>query len=129
MVVNVEGFGSVGGYDSDPEWTIIVIYIGEDKYTPKTLVGRVDSIMLVPKKRVSLRGVVFPAAFEKSGIRNERGIEFSVYRDSFGLSYSVYDHDSPDGQNEAGDLSQISYSAPRETSQRGFDISELFAVL
>jgi hypothetical protein len=108
--ISIEAFGWIGGYDDDPEWKIVVFYVGN--VCPGALTGRVESICLWPKKRVSLKGVLFSKRFEKSGVNYpDQGIELSVYRDSFGLSYSVYDRDTPDGRIHAGDLHQISYSA------------------
>jgi hypothetical protein len=111
--IMIDGFGWIGGHDYDPNWKIVVFYVGKDDGRPRSLVGRLGSVCLWPKRRISLNGVAFPPVFEKSGLRDERGVDFTVYGDGLGLSYSVYDHDSRDGRIHAGDLSQISYSASK----------------
>ena len=115
--IMIDGFGWIPGYDSDPDWKIVVFYIDEGGGCAKSLEGRVSSICLWPKKRISFKGIVLRPQFAQSGLRDERGVDFTVHRDSFGLSYSLYDHDSPDGSFKAGDLSQVSYTVSNE--QRG----------
>jgi hypothetical protein len=106
-----EGIGWVAGYDDDPEWRSFVSYFDGGNGCEECRVGRVTEIRLAPKQRVSLSGIVFSQAFEKSGLVDVNGVEFNVYRDKFGLLYAIYKHDSQDGQVHTGDLNQVSYSA------------------
>ena len=106
----IEKLGWLAGFDYDPDWTIVVFYFDGGNGCPKCLIGRVTEIGLWPKRRVPLKNATFSTAFEKSGLVDVNGVKFSIYRDKFGLLYSVYDDDSQDGQIHAGDLNQISYS-------------------
>ena len=111
--IMVEGIGWIAGYDSDPDWKIVVLIIGGGPGCSPLLIGRVSSIFLWPKKTISLKGVMFPSEFDRSGGRKD-GIDYMLYRDSSGLVYVVADSDSADGRIHAGDLLKVSYSAPAE---------------
>jgi hypothetical protein len=102
------------GYDYDADWIVIITYMGEYGDS-RHLAGRVSDVRLYPKKRVSMRGVKFPPDFlaSRTWIK-DRSEEYTDYSDKFGLYYSIYAKDSPDGQHLAGDLRVIGYRAPDE---------------
>lgn len=97
------------GYDYDSDWIVMISYIGEYGDL-RHLVGRVFDIRLYPKKRISMEGVKFSSAFiPSSTIDRVHNEEFTEYYDKFGLYYSIYAKNSPDGQHLAGDLKLIKY--------------------
>jgi hypothetical protein len=99
----------VNGYEDDPDWTIVVTYLGKGGDVPATAEGRVSHITLYPKKRVPLTRADFSSVFKRYGSRANREGEITVYYDQFGLRYSVYEADSADGSIHAGDLHVIIY--------------------
>jgi hypothetical protein len=104
------------GYENDPDWRLIVIYVGEGSSLPESLTGHVLNIRLEPKKRLSLEGFVFPVEFLKGYLKDRvRNIECFTYDDRYGLHYSLYAKDSPDGRFHKGDLQVIVYGASEET--------------
>jgi hypothetical protein len=111
----------VVGFDYDPDWTIVITYWGRGCCIPKSLIGTVANITLYPKKQVSLKDMVFLPAFKTSNYYvdfGDGGQETQSYTDDFGLSYSIYRKDDPDGQFFVGDLESITYGASRETEKR-----------
>lgn len=82
----------------------------------KDVTGRLASIEIRPKERVSMLGVKFPAAFIHSlGGVSEINVSCDIYSDSFGLQYWLYAEDSAVGKK--GDLLQIVYG-PSERIER-----------
>ncbi|MFN2510567.1 MAG: hypothetical protein ABR568_03880 [Pyrinomonadaceae bacterium] len=115
----------VYGYDYDPDWTIVVSYVGgSDSLDP--IAGRVAEITLRTRRRVSMRGVTFPSAFHRGKvIDGSRNAEFVAYQDEFGLRYLVYAKDTVDGRFRAQDLDSISYGASNEEEEKHTDPSEI----
>jgi hypothetical protein len=108
---------NVAGYDDDFDWIIVISVVGKGGELPDSVVDRLDSVTLYPKRRVSLVGADFSAFFPMS-VHDRFGVETIVYYDKFGLRYSVYSEDSADGRFHAGDLQFIVYGPSREGYQK-----------
>jgi hypothetical protein len=75
--------------------------------------GRLASISIKPKQRVSMLGVKFPAVFAHStGSVSEINVICDIYSDSFGLQYWLFAEDSLEGRK--GDLMEIEYGPSEE---------------
>jgi len=102
-------------------WRILPFFLGEGSNVnghawAEDVTGRLASIDIKPKERVSMLGVRFPAAFAHNlGSVSEINVSCDVYSDSFGLEYWVYAEDSPAGKK--GDLMRIVYG-PSERIKR-----------
>ena len=75
------------------QWRIRPLFIGEGKNSAvrPEMIGRLASINVKPKQRVSMLGVKFPAAFTHSmGSVSEINVSCDVYGDSSGLEYWLY---------------------------------------
>lgn len=107
------------GYDSDPDWTIFVDVLGSDPDLTDSVRGRVVHVYLNPKKRISLVGADF-SAFKSYSYTDSRdpNVGGTVYYDKFGLRYSVYAKDRPDGRFHAGDLESIIYGPSEEETAK-----------
>jgi hypothetical protein len=96
--------------------------------------GRLRSVRLIPKKRVSFNQVSFPDEFEKfssvifghdfSG--HAAGIAIDFYTDSYGLKYAIFDKVNYTTFKEKeirrkGDLISIEYQIPREVETKMFE--------
>jgi hypothetical protein len=104
------------GYTFERQWRLVVSYWGsggdcDGVPFPSFLTGTVAKIELIPNARVSLLGVQFPDAFEKSNIMvtHDPVGSYDRYKDEHGLEYQVYDANSEDGSIHAGDLRAIVY--------------------
>jgi hypothetical protein len=118
------------GSDRDIElsrWKITPLFIGEgskfnDHPRTKDITGRLASINMRPKQRVSMLGVTFPAVFTRSsGGISEVNVICDVYSDSFGLQYWLYAEDSAVGKK--GDLMEIVYGPARRVERQALDSS------
>jgi hypothetical protein len=107
--------GDVQGYEYDPDWTVVVDVLGSDPDLKDSVRGRLLNVILYPKKRVSVVGADF-SAFRVFSYTDSRqpNVEGTVYYDKFGLRYSVYAKDTPDGRFHAGDLESIIYGPSDE---------------
>ena len=107
------------GYDYDPDWTIFVDVLGSDPDLTDSVRGRIVHVYLNPKKRVSLVGADF-SAFKAYAYMDSRdpNVGGTVYHDKFGLRYSVYAKDTPDGRFHTGDLESIIYGPSDEETAR-----------
>ena len=106
----------VYGYDYDPDWTIVISYVGDPI---EAIVGRVAEITLRPRRRVSMQGVTFPAAFHRGEvIDSSRKSKFIAYQDPFGLRYLLYAKAAANGRFRAGDLDSISYGPSAEEAEK-----------
>ena len=105
----------VAGFQYDPNWTIVVDVIGEDSELPPTRVGRVLSIELHPKRRISLVGADFSAF--RAATYTARDEETTSYYDKFGLRYVVFERDTANGRFHAGDLKRIEYGPSEEETK------------
>src|SRR5882672_1635119 len=109
-------FGSDQGIELS-RWKITPLFVGEgskdnDHPWAKDITGRLASVNIRPKQRVSMRGVKFPATFTRSlGSVSEVNVACDVYSDSFGLQYWLYAEDSAVGKK--GDLMEIVYGPSR----------------
>jgi hypothetical protein len=107
-VLGSDGLVEVG------EWEITSGYLAE---IPRPNGGddhnRLAGILIKPKKRVSMLGIKFPAAFSHhmAEITEDEGGAFDVYSDRFGLAYWIRGGNTIAGEN--GDLLQIEYGPPR----------------
>jgi hypothetical protein len=114
-------FGSTQGIELR-RWKITPFFVGgaskvNDHPWAKDITGRLASVNVRPKERVSMLGVKFPAAFTHSfGDVSEVNVTCDVYSDSFGLQYWMYAEDSPVGRK--GDLMEIVYGPSRRTEQQ-----------
>jgi hypothetical protein len=111
--------GFVGGYESDPDWTIVIDILDKDPDLPDSVRGHVLSVTLYPKKRVPLSGADF-SAFSGYTYKDSRdpNVGGTVYYDKFGLRYSVYAKDTIDGRFRVGDLQQIIYGPSNEETEK-----------
>ncbi len=107
------------GYDYDPDWTIFVDILGSDPDLTDAVRGRVLHVYLNPKKRISVVGADF-SAFRAYSYTDSRdpNVGGTVYYDRFGLRYSVYAKDTPDGRFHTGDLESIIYGPSDEETAR-----------
>jgi hypothetical protein len=78
--------------------------------------GRVLSIELYPKKRVSLVGADFSAF--RGATYTGRDEETTSYYDKFGLRYVVFEKDTANGRFHAGDLKRIEYGPSDEATEK-----------
>jgi hypothetical protein len=110
------------GYD-DPDWTIFVDVLGSDPDLTDAVRGRVLHVYVNPKKCISLVGADF-SAFKSDSSTYSRDpsvggtVYAMIYYDKFGLRYSVYAKDTPDGRFHAGDLASIIYGPSDEETAR-----------
>jgi hypothetical protein len=108
----VQVLGSAQGLELK-EWKVGVLYsCSEDLITcshgPRN--DPLDTIVIVPKHRVSLRHLKFPLAFSHSyGGVSEINVTCDIYSDKFGLQYWVVSGDFP--SYKKGDLLWIKYGA------------------
>ena len=102
-------------YEFDPDWLVLLSFVGRGSHTngkpwPESLTGRVASITLRPRKRLSLKGVKFPPAFKwGGGHASHSDATWDVYSDGSGLKYYIFSNKT--GEHEPGDLYQIEYGA------------------
>lgn len=142
-----------------PEWTISIDYFNksfvlvsrkydknrntftETQYVPKKeAIGKINSIALQPKKRVSFKNVVFSSEFVKSfvletgyltpGKNDTLGASIDFYMDNYGLQYFIFDKIVNDklkdtfglkntfAKFQKGDLLSIKYVIPEEMESR-----------
>jgi len=114
----------VNGYEYDPDWRIVIAYVGKGGDLPNSLNGRVSHITLYPKKRVSLEGVEFTSAFRRYIYGTDGGMTGTVYYNEFGLRYSTFVKDSADGRFHAGDLNLIIYGPSDADTKKHTDIGK-----
>lgn len=102
-------------------WRIQSFFVGtgKDSTVKPEFVGRLASISIRPKQRVSMLGVKFPAAFTHSlGGVSEINVSCDVYSDPFGLQYWIYSEDSQIGKK--GDLMEIEYGPGKEIEGQAY---------
>jgi len=94
-------------------WRIQPLFVGEGNTVDghpwaKDITGRLASIVVRPKKRVSMSNAKFPPQFTHT-LGGVSGINVScdVYNDQSGLQYWIYAEDSAVGKK--GDLMEIRY--------------------
>ena len=81
------------------------------------ITGRLASIVIIPKVRVSMLGVKFPSTFTHGlGSMSEINVSCDVYSDSFGLQYWLYAEDS--GTQKKGDLMRIEYGPSKRVARK-----------
>jgi hypothetical protein len=100
-------------------WRIRPLFVGEgkDSTVRPEVVGRLASLNIRPKQRVSMLGVKFPATFTHSlGGVSEINVSCDVYSDRFGLQYWIYSEDWRAGKK--GDLEEIVYGPSEEAEQQ-----------
>lgn len=106
------------------DWRIVVLYVGDYKDSTvhghlwtHTISGRLASLDVIPKKRISMLGVHFPAAFKHSfGEVSEINVTCDVYTDAFGLQYWIYSEDSE--THKKGDLMEIVYGPSKRLRRK-----------
>jgi hypothetical protein len=119
LVVRVLGSGK-GTELSD--WQITPTYIGKPNTIDghawaQDITGRLASVEITPKRRVSMLGVKFPSAFSHSvGSVSEINVSCDVYSDGFGLQYWLYAEDSAVGKK--GDLMRIVYGPSTQVERQ-----------
>ena len=120
LVVRV--FGSDQGTELE-RWRLWPHFVGQGNTVngrpwAHDITGRLASVEIIPKWRVSMLGVKFPAAFTHSrGGVSEINVSCDIFSDRFGLEYWLYAEDSAAGKK--GDLMQIVYG-PSKRVQRQF---------
>lgn len=108
-------------YDND--WQVLVRYhIGGatgDQPWPETLKGTISSINFYPRRRVSLKGLVFSKAFVCRVVKDEStSLPLTRCTDKTGLSYVIYKGTIIDGKVRSGDLKEIVYGVSDEVLER-----------
>jgi hypothetical protein len=112
----VQVLGSDHGLDLK-NWRVGVLYsCSEDfiscSHGPRN--GPLDTIVITPKRRVSLQHLRFPETFSHSyGGVSEINVTCDVYTDKFGLQYWVVSGDFP--PRKIGDFLWIKYGSPPST--------------
>jgi hypothetical protein len=118
----VQTLGSDQGMELS-HWRVFVLFVGDYKLNTvnghlwaHNISGRLATLELKPRKRVSMRHVKFPPAFTHSlGSVSEINISCDVYSDDSGLEYWIYSENSYVGRK--GDLMSIKYG-PSERLKR-----------
>lgn len=139
--------------DYDSNWTITFDYFSESQvlvekkydqklkesiqtnYIPKKeFIGKIESVMLRPKKKLSFDNITFTDSFKKhsfvdNGILSpdaKDGVSIDVYLDSYGLQYFIFDKFPSDNFKDTfnlrkqfanfrkGDLISIKYTIPED---------------
>lgn len=145
--------------DYDPNWTIEVEYFTEslfvveenyDKTLNKTVeknfvpkkeaVGKISSVSLRPKKKISFANVIFPGEFKKYSFletgylrpQGKDGVLIDFHVDNYGLRYLVFDKFTSNTFKDTfnlrkqfenfrqGDLITINYTLPEEIENSFF---------
>jgi len=92
-------------------WRVVALYSCKEDSTTCSHGPRddlLDTIVVTPKHRVSLRSLKFPPAFSHSqGGVSEINVTCDIYTDKFGLQYWVVSGDFP--SHKKGDLLRIEY--------------------
>lgn len=147
-----KNFGSdcESGCDYNNEWSVDFSYFGtmtkemtvnekKTKYVPKEeYVGKVYSIRLIPKKRVSFSQITFSNKFSQSngfsvgdGFDSEgnltaaAGTSYDSYKDRYGLEYTIFETGYTVGtakksEHSKGNLIEIEYSIPNQIEETMF---------
>jgi len=108
----VRVLGSTEGIELS-HWRLWPLFVGEGSTSnghawAQDVTGRLASVVVKPKQRVSMLGIKFPPAFSRGpGRVSEINVSCDVYSDSFGLQYWIYSEDWHDGKK--GDLKEIVY--------------------
>jgi hypothetical protein len=100
-------------------WRIQPLFVGEgrDSTVRAEVVGRLASLNIRPKQRVSILGTRFPSTFSRSmGSVSEINVSCDVYSDRFGLQYWIYSEDWRNGKK--GDLREIVYGPSKEVERQ-----------
>jgi hypothetical protein len=114
----VRVLGSTQGVELS-HWRIQPLFVGKgrDSTVRAEVVGRLASLNIRPKQRVSMLGIKFPPAFSSSmGGVSEINVSCDVYSDRFGLQYWIYSEDWRDGKK--GDLHEIVYGPSEEVERQ-----------
>jgi hypothetical protein len=97
-------------------WSIYPTFLGEGDWA-HDIEGRLASVDIAPKQRVSMLGVKFSSAFtRRQFIVAETNLVCDVYSDSFGLQYWVYAESSTGVKK--GDLWKIIYERSEKVKQQ-----------
>ena len=147
-----KNFGSdcESGCDYNDDWSVNFSYFGtitkettindkKIKYVPKEeLIGKIYSIRLIPKKRVSFSRVIFSDKFSQSygfsvgdnfdseGFKGAVSTSYYSYEDRYGLEYTVFKETSyvvgeaKKSQYSKGNLTGIEYSIPNQIEETMF---------
>lgn len=101
-------------YSWRPEWDVYIYFVTRDDAgrpgQMHGLRGRVRSIDLIPRGRVSFAKVVFPSAFVKHHVV-AADAAWDEYADDQGLTYAVYSSRPAHVDARPGDLDRIIYGA------------------
>jgi hypothetical protein len=104
-----------------PDWRIQPRFVGKGNTVngrawTKDITGRLASISIRPKERVSMLNVKFPKEFTHTfGGVSEVNVSCDVYRDDSGLAYWIYAEYSAVGKK--GDLITIEYGPSKRLKQ------------
>lgn len=147
-----KNFGSdcESGCDYNNDWSVNFSYFGtmtkeitvdekKIKYVPKEeYVGKVYSIRLIPKKRVSFSQIIFSNKFShgngfsvgdgfdsKGNFTGAAGTSYDSYEDRYGLEYTIFQTGYTVGTAEKskhskGNLIEIEYSIPHQFEETMF---------
>lgn len=147
-----KNFGSdcESGCDYNNDWSIDFSYFGSTykktiindktiKLVPKEeYVGKISSISLIPKNRVSFSRIIFSNKFSQSygfavgdnfdleGFKGAVGTSYHTYEDRYGLKYTVFEKtnyvvgEATKSEYSKGNLTQIKYSIPSQIEETMF---------
>ena len=89
-------------------------------------VGKVWSITITPKTRVSFADITFSEKFQHgiSGPLEWDKNTYNVYWDEDDLSYKLFAEDSADGKHRKGDLKEIQYRTPWNVDLPFYSVSQ-----
>jgi hypothetical protein len=103
------------------DWRIGPLFIGTGNTVnghpwAQDISGRLASVDMTPKHRVSMLHVKFPTTFTHStGSVSEINVVCDVYEDSFGLKYWIYAEDM--ATHRKGDLMRIEYGPSKRVER------------
>jgi hypothetical protein len=117
----VRVLGSTQGVELS-HWRLQPLFVGEGSTSngyagAQGVTGRLASVVVIPKHRVSMIGIRFSSAFSRSlGNVSEINVSCEVYSDSSGLQYWIYSEDWHGGKK--GDLEEIVYGPSKEIERK-----------
>ncbi len=124
----------LGGCDYNKDWEVGFFYYFDGMKRYKTendvrktyvvspqYVGRIYSILLIPRKPISLDRTLFSKEFEAKDTIGEHGVELKYFTDSRGLYYTLYYNDS----QGKGNLRYIEYNHPESLTEEGFILIQI----
>ena len=115
-----QAFAPLFEYSWKADWDVYIYFVTRDQSEQPGplhgLSGRVFSLDLIPRNRVSFVGVTFPAVFSKRHVV-AADAAWDEFSDTHGLTYEVYTGRPAHGDAVKGDLNRISYGVRRDRNE------------